>query len=184
MDLGTNLIIALGLSMDAFAVSLGAGTNQGVNVLRSRLRLAFHFGIFQALMPVIGWYLGLRVEPYIRAFDHWIAMGLLSYVGINMVRSGLNPDSEIFPQDPSRGKTMVLLSVATSIDALAVGLSLAMLQVPIYIPAAIIGIVTFGLSIAGLLLGGQLGQRFGKRMEILGGIVLIGIGLRVLLSHL
>jgi putative Mn2+ efflux pump MntP len=170
--------------MDAFAVSLGVGTTQYSNVPRSRLRLAFHFGIFQAGMPVIGWLLGTTIARLIQFLDHWIALALLAYVGVNMIRSGLQIEQESHSSDPSKGKNLVVLSVATSIDALAVGLSLAMIKVAIITPALIIGIITFGLSMVGLFAGNRLGVRFGKRMEIIGGLILIGIGLRILFTHL
>lgn len=178
------LMIAVSLAMDATAVCLGVGTTEHANGLRPRFRLAFHFGLFQFLMPVIGWFAGTTVAPFIAAFDHWVTFGLLAFVGVRMVRSGFDPDAEAYRQDPSRGATLVMLSIATSIDALAVGLSLALLKVSIWYPAAVIGIVTASLSLIGLLLGNRLGEKFGKRMEILGGAILILIGLRILIAHL
>jgi len=170
--------------MDAFAVSLGAGTMGRANNPRSIFRLAFHFGIFQALMPILGWLVGTTIDSYIRNFDHWIAFILLSYVGGKMIYEGIKGGHEEYGVDPSKGRMLIILAVATSIDALAVGLSLAMLDVPVILPAIIIGLVTFSLSLAGLLLGGRLGARFGERVEILGGLLLIGIGLRILIAHL
>jgi putative Mn2+ efflux pump MntP len=180
----TSLFIAIGLAMDAFAVSIGAGTGGQVNDLRSKLRLAFHFGLFQAGMTLIGWLAGTTVQRWISSIDHWVAFGLLAYVGVNMIRSGLDKDGDEKHSNPSKGVTMVFLSVATSIDALAVGISLAMISVPILFTSLLIGVVTFGLSLFGLMAGGKLGEKFGKRMEILGGVILIVIGLRVLTSHL
>ncbi len=170
--------------MDAFAVSLGIGTTRRASLPRSIFRLSFHFGLFQFFMPILGWLAGNTIASLISQFDHWIAMGLLTFVGVRMIRSGLDPDSETYQSDPSRGGTLVMLSVATSIDAFAIGLSLAMLQVDILFPSVVIGVVTAGLSLTGLLIGHKLGTRFGKRMEILGGVILIGIGLRVLITHL
>lgn len=170
--------------MDAFAVSLGVGTGGMANSRRSSLRLAFHFGIFQALMPVAGWLAGTTVSQYIQDYDHWIAMILLGYVGGKMIWEGIKGDEMAYLTDPTRGRTMVLLSVATSIDALAVGLSLAMLRVPVIQPAVVIGVITFGLSILGLKLGNRLSGRFGRRVEIVGGLILIGIGLRILVTHM
>jgi putative Mn2+ efflux pump MntP len=184
MSLVDMLFIAVGLAMDAFAVSLGIGTTRYANAPRPMFRLSFHFGLFQAFMPVLGWLTGVAVAGFATQVDHWIALGLLSFVGVRMVRSGLDASSESHDSDPSRGGTLVMLSVATSIDAFAVGLSLAMLKVSIFYPALIIGIVTGSLSLIGLLVGNRLGKTFGKRMEILGGLILIGIGLRVLVSHL
>ena len=178
------LLIAVGLALDAFAVSVVAGTTRLARAPRSIFRLSFHFGLFQFLMPVLGWYCGSTVAHLISAWDHWVALGLLSLVGGRMIRSGLERNMDSFSSDPSRGLTMVMLSVATSIDALAVGLSLAMLRVNVWYPAAVIGLVTAGLSVTGLLAGERLGVRFGKRMEVLGGIILILIGLRIVVSHL
>lgn len=184
MNLAEMLLIAVGMAMDAFAVSLGIGAGRRANTPRPMFRLAFHFGLFQFLMPIVGWFAGSRFAHLITSVDHWVAMGLLSFVGIRMIRSGLNPDSDSYSSDPSRGGTLVMLSVATSIDAFAVGLSLAMLQVDILYPAIVIGVVTATLSMFGLLIGHKLGASFGKRMEIIGGVILILIGLRVLVTHL
>jgi putative Mn2+ efflux pump MntP len=135
-------------------------------------------------MPVLGWQAGSSIDYLISSVDHWIAALLLAYVGGKMIREGLSPVLTTFLEDPSRGKNLVMLSVATSIDALAVGLSLAMLKVQIVTPAAIIGVVTFSLSLVGLLVGNYLGYKFGKVTQVFGGVILIGIGLRVLVSHL
>jgi len=172
------------MAMDAFAVSLGIGTTRQASLPRPIFRLSFHFGFFQCLMPILGWLAGSTIASLISWFDHWVAMGLLTFVGMRMIRSGLDPESETYRRDPSRGGTLVMLSVATSIDAFAIGLSLAMLQVDILYPSVVIGVVTAGLSLIGLLIGHKLGAQFGKRMEILGGVILIGIGLRVLIAHL
>ncbi len=184
MGLPEIILIALGLAMDAFAVSLGAGATRYVNGPRPVFRLSFHFGLFQALMPVLGWLAGLSVAQLIAQVDHWIAFALLAFVGARMIRSGLDADREMHTSDPSRGGTLVMLAVATSIDAFAVGLSLAMLRVNILYPALVIGVITGGLSLVALLIGSRLGKVFGKRMEIVGGLILIGIGLRVVISHL
>jgi putative Mn2+ efflux pump MntP len=178
------LMIAVGLAMDASAVSLGAGASGQAQGNRAAFRLSFHFGLFQFMMPVIGWYLGSTVAPLIAGVDHWIAFGLLALVGGRMIRSGLSRSEESVPADPTRGFALVALSVATSIDALAIGLSLAMLRVTIWYPSVIIGVVTAGLSLLGLRLGTRLGTRFGKRMETVGGMILVAIGMRLLLSHL
>jgi putative Mn2+ efflux pump MntP len=177
------LMIAVSMAMDATAVCLGVGTTAHATPLRSRLRLAFHFGVFQFLMPVIGWVAGSTVASYISAVDHWIAFGLLAFVGGRMIRAGLNPHADSYSRDPSRGLTMVMLSVATSLDALAIGLSLALLRVSIWYPASVIGIVTAALSFIGLQLGCRFSEKFGKRMEIVGGVVLVLIGLRIAVTH-
>lgn len=178
------LLIALGLAMDAFAVCLGAGTTRFVNGPRPVFRLAFHFGLFQALMPVLGWLAGTRIQQFIASFDHWVAFGLLAFVGVRMIRSGFDANSEAHLTDPSRGGTLVMLAVATSIDAFAIGLSLAVLQVAVFLPALVIGVVAAALSLVGLSIGSQLGKAFGKRMEVVGGLILLAIGIRVILTHL
>jgi manganese efflux pump family protein len=181
LDFFSVLFIAIGLAMDAMAVSLGIGTTQYANSRRPIFRLSFHFGLFQFLFPVLGWLGGMPIQQYLGGIDHWVAFGLLSFVGARMVRSGFDTESETHKSDPSRGRMLVLLSTAVSIDAFAVGLSLAMLKVNVFYPAAIIGVVTGTLSLLGLRIGGRLGQTFGKRMEIIGGLILIAIGLRALL---
>jgi putative Mn2+ efflux pump MntP len=178
------VFIAVSLAMDSFAVSLGAGTTQHAKGYRAAIRLSFHLGLFQALMPVIGWFLGITVQAFIASYDHWVAFVLLVLVGGRMIRSGLSSEAEVHVNDPTRGATLVLLSVATSIDALAVGLSLAVLGVTIWYPVAVIGVVTACLSFLGLQLGTRLGIRFGKYMEMGGGGLLIVIGIRIVLSHL
>jgi putative Mn2+ efflux pump MntP len=184
MDLFGTIIISIGLAMDAFAVSLCVGTNGAAMEKRSVLRLAFHFGLFQGLMTFLGWLAGSTISRWIAQFDHWIAFGLLLMVGVNMIRSGFNQNTESYKTNPTKGSLMVMLSVATSIDALAVGLSLALLNTSILQAALLIGIITFGLSLGGLMAGFRLGAKFGKKMEILGGSILIGIGIRILLTHL
>jgi putative Mn2+ efflux pump MntP len=178
------LLIAVGLAMDAFAVSLGIGAAGRANSARPRFRLSFHFGLFQFAMPILGWLGGTSVAHLISSVDHWVAFGLLALVGGRMVQSGLRKDEIPNFDDPSRGRVLVILSVATSIDALAVGLSLAMLHVDVVFPSIVIGVVAAGLSLAGLLLGHKLGIAFGKRTEVLGGLILIAIGLRVLIEHM
>lgn len=184
MEMITSLFIAVGLAMDAFAVSLGVGTSGLANDFKAKFRLAFHFGLFQTLMTLIGWFVGSTVANLINGIDHWIAFALLGYVGINMISSGFDKDKECFEKDPSRGKTLLMLCVATSLDALAVGLSMALIKTPILLPSIIIGVVTLALSAFGLLAGAKLGSRFGKRMEVVGGIILVFIGIRVVVTHL
>ncbi len=178
------IIIAVGLAMDASAVCLAAAAAGFAKDARAKFRLSFHFGLFQFLMPVLGWLLGISFVSHFKAFDHWIAFFLLAFVGIRMIREGMDKSSAIQKKDPSRGMTMVMLSVATSIDALAVGLSLAMLDVNIWYPSAIIGVITAGMSLLAIKIGTKLGRMFGKRMEIFGGLILILIGSRILFSHL
>jgi putative Mn2+ efflux pump MntP len=185
MPFWTIFLISIGLAMDCFAVSLGVGTAGTATGVRPTFRLFYHFGLFQGGMTLLGWLAGKTVVTYIASVDHWVAFGLLVFVGVRMLRSGLQKDGETpaIP-DPSRGLTLVMLSVATSIDALAVGLSLALLSVNVLWAALLIGGVSAVLSLVGLTLGNQLGLRFGKSMEVLGGVILIVIGLRVVITHL
>jgi manganese efflux pump family protein len=180
----TITLISVGLAMDALAVSLCVGTAGQIASLRGKIRLAAHFGIFQSGMTALGWLAGETVVEYVKGFDHWIAFALLGYVGINLVCSGLNKDRKAFEQDPSTGKVLVILSFATSIDAFAIGLSIAVLNVPVLLSVVMIGLVALILSILGLFAGIRLGEAFGKRMEIVGGLILLGIGIRVILTHL
>src|SRR5512133_1423854 len=145
-------LIALSMAMDAFAVSLVAGSQRQVEGPRPVFRLSFHFGLFQFLMPVVGWLAGITVESLIRDVDHWLAFGLLAFVGVRMIYSAIHREQEQ-PSDPSRGWTLVMLSVAVSIDALAVGLSLGLLGVSVWYPALIIGVVTGLLSLVALRVG-------------------------------
>jgi putative Mn2+ efflux pump MntP len=179
------LAIALALAMDAFAVAIVTGLALSPMTRRHVFRLAFHFGLFQAMMPILGWTAGTAVHRYIAAYDHWIAFGLLAFVGGKMIASVLHgPGETRTANDPTSGWDLVLLSIATSIDALAVGISLAVISVRILLPALIIGIVASGLTTVGMLLGRRIGAAWGKRVEVLGGLVLIAIGIRILIEHL
>jgi len=184
MQLITTFAIAVGVAMDVFAVSLGIGTSGKARSPRSVFRVAFHCGLFQGLMTFLGWLAGSTVVDLITGIDHWVAMGLLGFVGYRMIRSGFDADVETQPGDPSRGGTLMMVCVATSIDALAVGLSLSLLDVNIALSSVIIGVVTAAFGVTGLLAGSGLGLRFGKRMEVFGGVLLTIIGLRILFSHL
>jgi putative Mn2+ efflux pump MntP len=184
MDWITIFGIAVALAMDAFAVALAAGAVITHLTGRHLFRFGFHFGLFQSLMPIIGWLVGMAVQKWISAYDHWIAFVLLAVVGGRMIREALDDDKEDKAvSDPTRGLTMVILSVATSIDALAVGLSLAMLNISVWLPAAVIGVVAGVLTVLGMLLGRRLGGNWGKRVEVCGGIVLCCIGVKILLEH-
>jgi putative Mn2+ efflux pump MntP len=177
--------IAIGLAMDAFAVAIAAGLALGEVSARQTLRLAWHFGLFQALMPVVGWLAGLTVASWIEPLDHWIAFGLLAAIGGKMIYEALRDHGDVRDRaDPTKGWSLILLSIATSIDALAVGLSLALLDVAIWYPAIVIGLVAGGFTAAGLHLGRRFGSLLGRRVEIVGGAILIAIGLRILVEHL
>lgn len=187
MDHLTLLGIAVALAMDAFAVALGAGLSISLLTGRHLFRLGFHFGLFQALMPIIGWLAGLTVRSWIEDYDHWIAFALLSFVGGKMLYEAFHPDDgdeQRAASDPTRGLSLVMLSIATSIDALAVGLSLAMLGVSVWFPSLVIGLVAGVMTVVGMLLGRRAGTLWGQRVEIFGGLVLCAIGLKILWQHL
>jgi putative Mn2+ efflux pump MntP len=184
MDWLSLLLIAPSLGMDAFAVALGVGACLSSDSGRPIFRLSFHFGLFQFLMPLIGWFIGDAVQQFFAAYDHWIAFALLAWVGGRMVRESFSHADECAGIDPTRGMNLIVLSIATSIDALAVGLSLAMLRVDLWIPSIIIGIVAAGMTLTGILLGRRLQASWGKRAELIGGLVLIAIGIRVVVEHL
>jgi putative Mn2+ efflux pump MntP len=180
------IALAVALAMDAFAVSIAAGVALKTVSARQFFRLSWHFGLFQAVMPIIGWSAGMSVRTMIQAFDHWVAFFLLLFVGGNMLRSVFGKqDEENTCKDPTRGSSLVLLSIATSIDALAVGLSMAALNVSIWFPAFMIGIVAALFTAFGLFLGAR-ACRFmilQKYAEGLGAAVLIGIGVNILYEH-
>lgn len=185
MDWFTLVGIALGLAMDAFAVAIATSVGLGSVNSRQVFRLSWHFGLFQFMMPVIGWYAAMTVEDYIRSFDHWIAFLLLLFVGCKAIREALSEHGdETTAYDPTKGASLVILSVATSIDALAVGLSFAALGIRVWQPAVVIGVVACLMTVVGMKAGVRLGARFGTRMEVAGGLVLIGIGLKILAEHL
>ncbi len=186
MSLLTILAIAVGLAMDAFAVAVAVGTRLHPLTFRHYFRLSFHFGLFQALMPVIGWFLGTRVERFIGGFDHWIAFALLVWIGGKMIYDSAHHSAELDPRlpDPTRKWSLVLLSLATSIDALAVGFSIALLQVSIVLPSVIIGLVALVFTAFGMSCGHRLGVAIGRRAGFLGGLVLIAIALRIVIAHL
>ncbi|MBW2690174.1 MAG: manganese efflux pump [Deltaproteobacteria bacterium] len=184
MDAITLLGLALALAMDAFAVALGTGTVLARLTGRHLFRLGFHFGLFQALMPVIGWLAGQTVVQWVSSWDHWLAFSLLALVGGRMIYEACSDEEKTDGRDPTKGLSLILLSIATSIDALAVGFSLSIIGVSIWMPALVIGLVAGVLTVIGMLMGGRIGARWGSRVEILGGLVLIAIGTRILIEHL
>lgn len=186
MSLLLVLGIALGLAMDAFAVSLGLGMSLKPATGGQTFRLASTFGVFQFVMAVLGWSAGETLIRYIEKYDHWVAFALLLGVGGKMIYESLEPekDSATERSDPTRGGSLLVLSVATSIDSLAVGLSLAALQVAIIFPAVIIGIVAFTMTVIGMKIGPALGKVIGRRAELLGGAILLVIGAKILYDHL
>ena len=178
------LVVAFALSLDAFAVSLAASTAGHVTDRRAAFRLSFHFGLFQFLMPVLGWSLGTSIEHIISAFDHWIAFALLAFVGIRMIRTAFTPAAGGQADDPSRGGVLIMLAIATSIDALAVGLSLAMIQSNVWYPSIVIGVVAGVMSILAIVSGARVGRWLGGKAQMVGGLVLLIIGVRILATHL
>ncbi len=183
MSLAYLLLIAVGLAMDAFAVSTACGVQIAVVRYGHVLRVALAFGFFQFMMPVIGWFAGSTFSGWLEAVDHWVAFGLLTVIGVRMIWESFR-EEETPDRDPTRGWHLLVLAVATSIDALAVGLGLAFLGVSIWIPSLVIGIVAAILSAVGALFGCRLGRRFGVWAERAGGLVLIGIGVKILIEHL
>ena len=179
------LFLAVGLSMDAFAVSICKGLSMKKAGLREGAVCGAWFGGFQALMPVIGFFLGTLFADAIEKFDHWVAFGLLAIIGINMLKEALSKcDCEEHDADLSV-KTMFLMAIATSIDALAVGISLAMAgNVNIWVAVALIGAVTFVMCAVGVKIGNVFGSRFEKKAQVAGGVILILLGIKILLEHL
>jgi len=183
MDIPTIILIAFSLAMDAFAVSIANGITITHQRHRSALTMAIFFGAFQMFMPIIGWLAGLGLKEFIMGIDHWIAFGLLAFIGVKMIHDSTK--KEIDKKEKRLNiDTLLTLSIATSIDALMVGLSFAFLQTYIATPIIIIGIVTFTLSLAGFFFGNTAGYLFGNKIKIIGGLILIGIGIRILIEHL
>jgi putative Mn2+ efflux pump MntP len=176
------LIIAVGLSMDAFAVAVCKGLAQHQHSVKNSLITGVYFGGFQALMPLIGYFLGKQFASAITSVDHWIALALLSIIGINMIRESRSCD--VKTSNSFGFKNMVVLSLATSVDALAIGITFAFLQVDIVPAVLTIGVITFAISFAGVKLGSVFGSKFKSKAEIAGGVILILMGLKILLEHL
>ena len=178
--------IALALAMDAFAVAVAAGVTLQTISFRQFFRLSWHFGLFQAMMPVLGWGAGVTIRSSISAWDHWVAFALLVLVGAHMIRGafdGVQRNQK--RKDPTRGLTLVVLSIAVSIDALAVGLSLSMLSVSIWTPALVIGVVAGVMTIVGMHIGARIGSVPGlkRNAELIGGGVLVAIGIKILYEN-
>lgn len=191
MSLWTVLLVGIGVSADAFAVSLARGLKIRQLHVYQALLIAGAFGLFQAIMPILGWLLGSAFGWLIQTFDHWVAFGLLALVGGKMLWEAVFSHEEADEGEPvPDGKDgiglreLLVLAVATSIDALAVGISLALLEVNIWLTAAVIGVITFVLSFAAVFIGHRVGVRFQRPAEIIGGVILIGIGVSILVEHL
>ncbi len=185
MDLITIFLLAVGLGVDAFSVAIGIGAaNDHGKSWQPVLRLAAAFGLFQFVMPIIGWLAGLTIVNIIAGYDHWVAFALLAYVGNKMIWEALKKDEEKEINDQTKGLPLLMLSVATSIDALAVGFSFSLLKTDIILPALIIGVVCFLMTATGMLFGKGLAGIFGKKVGIFGGVVLIVIGVKILTDHM
>lgn len=184
MPLISILLIAFGLAMDAFAVSITSGITLKRVQVRQALLVAAFFGIFQAVMPVLGWGLGRWAYQWIAAVDYWVAFALLLFVGGHMIILAIQPEDEAEKKNPLHLPTLAALAVATSIDAFAIGISLSMLRVSIFTPVVIIGLITFALSFAGVYFGQLFGHLNEKKLEAAGGLVLIGLGMKILIEHL
>ncbi len=177
--------IALALAVDAFAVTVGLACSLSGLGRQQVFRLAFHFGLFQFMMPVIGWFIGENLLKLISSYDHWVAFGLLLLVGLRMVRQSFrNEDEKYQGKDPTRGWSLLVLALATSQDALAAGFGLAVLGINIWISALVIGLTAFSLTWVASRVGPLMGRVFGRRAELVGGLILILIGVKILLDHL
>ena len=184
MGLFTVIVIACGLAMDAFAVSVASGLTIKKLRIRHALRIALFFGAFQAIMPAIGWLAGLSLRDLISEFDHWLAFGLLAFIGTKMIYESFKLEADKKQIDPLKLDVLLMLSIATSIDALAVGITFAFLNMTIVLPVIIIGLITLATSFAGVYIGDKFGHLFESKIERIAGAVLIAIGLKILLEHL
>lgn len=191
MDFFSLFLIAFGLSMDSFAVSVSSGLMLPGIRFNKAVIIAFSLAFFQGLMPFLGWMLGIGLQEYLKPIDHWVAFILLAFLGIRMIYESTKQQEARVGFNPLNPTVLITMSVATSIDALIVGMSLSFISMPetilwiaVLMPVLIIGSVTFIMSMLGILFGKKVGNRFGKRMEMLGGVVLIIIGIRILAEHL
>lgn len=186
MNIPLVIVLALALAMDAFTVALGMSAWLEKITAGQTIRLAAFFGVFQFMMPTLGWFAGGRILAFIQQVDHWVAFGLLCLIGLRMILASFRTgETNLRPEyDPTTGLSLLLLSVATSLDALAAGLGLGALRVDILFPAAVIGLVAFLMTVVGIKIGRRLGEAVGKRAELLGGMVLILIGAKILIDHL
>ena len=184
MDLVSIVLISIGLAMDAFAVSVCKGLSMKKIDMKKVIIIGLYFGIFQGGMPAIGYLLGVNFSSLVESVDHWIAFGLLGFIGFKMIKEALSKEEGSIDDDVSF-KTMVVLAVATSIDALAVGITFAFLQSNyIALSFLLIGIITFILSVIGVVIGNKFGNKYEKKAELAGGIILVVLGIKILLEHL
>jgi len=186
LDALSIMLIAIGLAMDAFSVAAVAGFLSKTLSIRQAFRMSFHFGLFQFFMPIAGWTAGSTIASLIANYDHWVAFGLLAIVGSKMIREGTRTETTTgtYRSDLTRGIPLLVFSIATSIDALAVGLTFAFTNVAVLYPAMVIGAIAALFTLFGLYLGSKSSRIFGKHVEVIGGIILIFIGLRILITHI
>lgn len=184
MSIAEIIIVAIGLSMDAFAVAIGKGLSLTQAKWKHALIVGAYFGVFQAIMPLLGYLLGTQFADYITAYDHWIAFVLLCFIGGKMIKDSLAKDDDHDVNKSLRFGTMLPLAIATSIDALAIGVSFAFLKVDLILSVALIGCITLVISMAGVKIGNIFGIKYRSKAELAGGIFLILIGLKILLEHL
>lgn len=183
MELSLQLAIAVSLAIDACVVGMAVGCRTPRLTFHPVFRLTFHFGLFQALMPIIGWSAGEIISYYVGSLGHWIAFALLTVVGIRMIYEAFTHSDNVKTADMTRHWSLVVLSIATSVDALAVGISFAFLDVNIWFAALMIGVITSALTFTGMFFGSRLGMKFGNRFGIVGGLVLVAIGLKIVLEN-
>ncbi len=183
MGLVELIILSVGLAMDAFAVSICKGLAMKKMKWKNAIIIGLYFGIFQAIMPLIGYLLGVRFQSAITSIDHWVAFVLLVGIGANMIREAMSKEKEE-ASDSIKVKDMLILAIATSIDALAIGITFAFLEVNITLAVSLIGIITFIISVIGVKIGNIFGDKYEKKAELVGGIILIGLGIKILIEHL
>lgn len=183
MELVELIILSVGLAMDAFAVSICKGLAMKKMKWKNAIIIGLYFGIFQAIMPLIGYLLGVRFQSAITSIDHWVAFVLLVGIGANMIREAMSKEKEE-ASDSIKVKDMLILAIATSIDALAIGITFAFLEVNITLAVSLIGIITFIISVIGVKIGNIFGDKYEKKAELAGGIILIGLGIKILIEHL
>jgi putative Mn2+ efflux pump MntP len=184
MDLITIVVVAIGLSFDTFAVSLSYGVVRSRILFWQAVRIALVLAFFQAGLLVTGFFLGSVVSEIIKVADHWIALGLLSFLGIRMIVEGIRRKQQDEIRDYTKASTLIAIAVGTSIDAFAIGISFALLDIIIWISGIIIGIVTFLASMTAIRIGKSAGERLGQKVEIIGGILLLAIGIKIFLDHM
>lgn len=183
MELAEIILISMALGMDAFAVSICKGLSMAKMNWKKGIIIGLYFGGFQAFMPMIGYFLGSRFETIVTSIDHWIAFGLLAIIGGNMIKEAFEKNSENCNDDIDF-KTMLMLAIATSIDALAVGITFAFLKVNLILAVSFIGFITFGLSVIGVKIGNKFGNKYEKKAQLIGGCILVLMGLKILVEHL